>query len=147
MNLPSKECCENTDVSRIKFEERRSKAIFVNPERSKFVRIRIDGCAIPKGKAADWVLCKPGVGDIIIELKGRSVEHAVKQVSATVQEWAAKGWCCGKIGALIVTTQVPKATISQKVQLEFRRSYGCPIHIVSHNQEFTFEKLFSSFCR
>src|SRR5579862_4583819 len=78
------ECSKKTKVSRIKFEERGRIAIFVNPDRAVYLRVRIDDCEITTGSRADWLIRK-GDADVVLELKGRDVDHALDQVVATAR--------------------------------------------------------------
>jgi len=84
------ECIEATTDSRVKVSERGRKAIFLNPDNCNYSKVRVDGCVVKNAKAADWVVSKHAVGDIIVELKGRNVEHAVKQINATAALWTEK---------------------------------------------------------
>jgi hypothetical protein len=141
----SEECCEVTRVSKVKLEERGAKVVFLNSDNTEFVKIRVDGCVVANESAADWALVKRPIGDLLVELKGRNIELAVKQLTATMRLWRDNKLSCGgKIGALVVSRQVPKATIMQKVKLKFMSEFRCPIHVVSHNQEFIFERVLDS---
>jgi hypothetical protein len=52
--------------------------VFLNPERKPGRRIHMDRCLAPTGaKAADYVLSLHSVVDVIVELKGKNVDHAV----------------------------------------------------------------------
>jgi hypothetical protein len=53
-------------------------------------------------KVADYIVSKPGIVDVIVELKGTDVMAAVKQIEATIPPWLAHAKHSGKIGALIV---------------------------------------------
>jgi hypothetical protein len=131
-------------VSKVKLQERSSKVVFLNVEKVEFVKIQVDGCIVNDEIAADWVVAKSSVGDIFLELKGRNVEHAVQQVAATLRHWKNQNWFCGeKIAALIVSRQVPKASLVRKQLENFVKEFKCPLHVVSHNQEITFENVLS----
>lgn len=136
-------CIEETSDPKIKLEERGSKVIFLNEVRHPFRKIKVDGCVVQNQTAADWVVSKPPVGDLVLELKGRNVDHAIEQVTTTLRLWRSNNWCCGgQTAALIVSRQVPKGTLAQKAMKEFRREFGSKIKLVSHNQEFEFADLF-----
>jgi hypothetical protein len=47
------ECKHETRVSKIRFEERRRKAVFINPKNEAYFRIKIDGCEIVDGTRAE----------------------------------------------------------------------------------------------
>ncbi|HWT65581.1 MAG TPA: hypothetical protein VN151_05665 [Terracidiphilus sp.] len=58
-------------------------AIFLNPDHCPAERIRLDGCLIPRGQmAADFLISFIGVVDVIVELKGTDVRHALDQIEA-----------------------------------------------------------------
>lgn len=56
-------------------------------------------------KVADFIVCKPGLVDVIVELKGGKVIAAVEQIEQTIPLWRLHERCSGKIGALIVSSQ------------------------------------------
>ncbi len=117
----------------------------LNPEKDQVRRIRMDGCLTPAGSvAADWVVSKPAVVDVVVELKGRNVEHAVDQVEATVRFWSQhaeyeKGQI---IGAWILCTEYPKASLKVGRYRESFRARGRILLISTHNGE---ERPFTDF--
>ena len=50
---------------------------------------------------------KPGVVDVIVELKGKDIAHAVEQIIATLVRWKDASPLSKKIGGLIVFTRCP----------------------------------------
>jgi hypothetical protein len=144
MNLPA-HCCTTTNDSRIKVEQRGRKAIFVNEGKLTYVRVEVDGCVIKNAKAADFIVSRSDIGDVIIELKGRDVAEAVKQVEATAKYWVDNKHCNKKIAALIVSTQFPKtSTAVLRAKDRFRKTYGTPLHVVTKNYEGSVEAIFSA---
>jgi len=114
------ECEEETSVARIKVEELGRKATFVNDEGERYRKTRMDGCIVKNRLAADWVVSRENVGDAIIELKGKHVEHAVRQVRATAEFLARGGFREGRLAGLVVCSQFPKASTSvQRAQADF----------------------------
>jgi hypothetical protein len=59
---------------------------------------------------ADYILCKPGIADVIVELKGKDIDHAVKQILSTHALWKTIPSCSAKIGGLIVFTRSPQSS-------------------------------------
>jgi hypothetical protein len=103
----------------------------------------VDGCVIRGSLAADYVLSRLDCGDLIVELKGTSVEHAYKQIKATAKFWCENGLSCGRIAGVIICNQYPKIlTKKQHAQEQFKNICRGPLHIINRNQEFLFEKLF-----
>jgi hypothetical protein len=138
------ECKESTTDSRVQVSERGRKATFLNLKNDPFCKIQVDGCVVKHSLAADWVVSKNGVGDIIVELKGKNVEHAVKQVNATATLWTDEKLRVGKLAALIVSTQYPRAnTVMQKAQEAFAKKFKAPPHVVTKNNEYSFQKVLS----
>ena len=87
---------------------------------------------------------KNSTGDVVIELKGKNVEHAVMQVFATAQYWTNNGFVSGKLAGLIVCKRYPRASPSiQRAQDKFSKSFRGPLHIVTKNYEFKFKNVLS----
>lgn len=144
MNI-AEECKEFTSDVRITTSERGRKATFLNPEKHAHWKIRVDGCVVENALAADWVVAKIGLGDVVVELKGKDVEHATKQVHATAALWTREKLRQGRMAALIVATQYPRASTKvQKAKAAFAKRFGAPLHVVTHNAEYVFETVLSS---
>jgi hypothetical protein len=81
------ECTELTRVSKIKMGDKgsKNKAVVLNAKKILHHKIRADGCLIKNATAADWILTKPGVGHVIVELKGCDIDHAAHQITVTAQ--------------------------------------------------------------
>ncbi|WP_431322549.1 hypothetical protein [Rhizobium sp. YTU87027] len=136
---------DTTTVSNVKVEERGRKAVFVNPQNTIHHKIQMDGCVIKNSTCADWVVTKQGVGTVIVELKGKHIEHGAKQVEATAVFLRGIGYNMPKLAGLIVGNGYPKANSTlQKFQASFRKSFGGPLHVVTKNDDFVFEKVLSS---
>jgi hypothetical protein len=113
-------------------------------ENGRYCKIQVDGCVVKNALAADWVVSKQGIGDIIVELKGRNVEHAAKQINATATLWTDEKLRVGRLAALVVATQYPRAnTMMQKAQAAFAKKFNAPLHVVTKNNEYCFEKVLS----
>ena len=56
---------------------------------------------------ADYLVSKPGTADVIIELKGKDIKHAVMQITSTLVIWKKAPPFSNKIGGLIVFTRCP----------------------------------------
>lgn len=140
----AKECLLPRDRSKIKFEENSKSAVFQNPKRSEgLVPVKVDGCVAQSGTRADYVI-EDGRRAIVVELKGRDVEKAAKQVIATASQWVKDLKRSDEVAGLIVASRFPRA--SSKVQIrqdEFRRQYLNPLHVVCQNCEFEFDQVFT----
>jgi hypothetical protein len=92
-------------------------AVFRNPDGNKVLFVHADkrcrkglaGCDDcffeQNQKVADFIVCKPGLVDVVVELKGGKVITAVEQIEGTISVWRLHKYCSGKIGALIVSSQ------------------------------------------
>ena len=80
------ECLEFSDNrSLVKVEEKRSSILFENVSEKKVSLYNIDGCIIKSGQRCDKMLLIDDFSEChLIELKGRDVEHAMDQISATI---------------------------------------------------------------
>ena len=104
------DCIETVRDSKPKVEENGRKAIFLNPERVSIKKVRVDGCLIKEdGLKADYIVSKPEVIDVIVELKGKDIYHARDQILATLPFWRAYPSFSTKIAGLIVCTRSPLA--------------------------------------
>lgn len=138
------DCREITNVSKIKVEENQRKAVFLNDPRENYFRTKVDGCLVVHTLASDWVVSKPTVGDVVVELKGKDVNHAIKQIVSTLSYWKKEGLSNGKLAGLIVCTQYPKiSTTVQKAQELIAKDYKAPLHVVTKNYEYKLENVLS----
>lgn len=138
-------CVESMNVGKITVEENGKSATFLNKKREEFLKIRIDDCVIKSGKRADWLVEKiPENKAVIIELKGKKVKHALEQIEATVIFLKDRKYK-KKIAGLIVYRSCPDInTIMQIAKDKFLKKYAMRIHSVSKNEEYIFDKLFTS---
>lgn len=113
-------------------------AILLNGTKEKVRRIRMDKCLVPAGeRAADFVVSLPKTVDVIIELKGGNVDHAITQVEATRTFWQTHAeYERGQtISAWIVCTQYPKGSLKIGRYRENFRALGGILLISTHNGE------------
>ena len=137
-------CTRRKRVQKILIGENKSKAVFLNDERAWFEVTQVDGCLCKNELAADYAVTKGMVGTIIIELKGSDVPHAVEQVLASAAFWREHQPRCTSVAGLIVSRQRPSYSTSvQKAQRKFMKAFKGPLHVVSSNREYLFEKVLS----
>ena len=126
-------CREKVKHSKVKVEEGKRFAIFVNDAREMYYRVQVDKCLVHNALAADYVVTRPGTGSVVVELKGTDVDHGAKQVDAT----AALLLTCTEaaslkpIAGLIVCARYPQfdSTI-QRLQKQFAKKFQAPLHVV-----------------
>lgn len=138
------ECQETTRDSFIKVEQYGRKAVIINDSRQVHIRTRFDGCVVTNTLASDYIITRPSFGDVIIELKGKDVQHATKQVEATAAYWKENGYASSIMAALIVANQYPRVnTEIRKAQERFAKIYKKPLHVVTKNFRGRMEEIFS----
>jgi hypothetical protein len=91
------------------------KITFDNKTKEEYVKIKIDGGVIKNSedKKADYLLQKTNCGQIIIELKGKNLETAAKQIASTFNFLKNKTKYDNKTAILIVAKKSPKIGFAQ----------------------------------
>lgn len=145
--MHNENCSRELIVSKVKVEEKGKQAIFLNPTRTKVRKTQIDGCLIKQTTACDWLVVRDGAEGVLVELKGCDVAKAIEQIEATFVYLKSNGGLARKMAALIVCRNPPNhPSFSSKLLRAKNRlstAYKAPLHIVSGNYEFQFEKLLS----
>lgn len=137
-----KECQFKNKHRRVVVEEGKMKATFSNPHLRNYTITRFDGCVVQNSLGADFIVSLPDVCDLIVELKGRGVEHAMKQVAATAKYLTDNRHRNGKLAGLIVSRQYPKEnTIVQRGQIAFKRKFDARIQVCCGNREHDYDRL------
>lgn len=144
----AEDCTESLSHTRVKVDDERSRrwAVFLNPTRATIRKIRVDGCLVRRSVAADWIVSKANCVDVVVELKGRDVGHAIQQVGATLRFWSENAECKQKdhLAALIVCTQYPRDnTKIERARRQIAQEHQAPLHVKSRNLEYAFEALAS----
>ena len=136
------DCTDNSSDSRIKISECGRQAVFLNATRKAFRIVRADACLYTGVEAADWIVCGPE-GDVIVELKGCDVSHALDQVVNTMRMWRKDRDVAAKMVGLIVCSRVPRFDSKiQRAKLTVAKDFRTKLHVCSRNQEHEFSKLF-----
>ena len=143
----SNRCIEEIRHSKVKVHDPGTgmSAVLLNGERKMVRRIRMDGCLAPAGqRAADFVVSLAKSVDVIVELKGGDVNHAITQIESTRTFWQSHAeYEQGQIiGAWIVCTEYPRASLKIGRYRESFREDGGILLISTHNGE---ERAFSDF--
>jgi hypothetical protein len=101
-------CTEESNDSKITVKRDGRRATFDNAGRAIIKCIDLDRW-IPSNDTAkaDYIVSKPGVSDVIVELKGKEIAHAVEQIVTTLVKWKKAPPFSSKIGGLIVFTRCP----------------------------------------
>lgn len=135
-------CIEVTSVSNITVRDSGKCTNIVNDERVDHKRVQVDGCFDNEGLLADWIIERDNRA-IIIELKGRHVEHGANQIFATAEIWK-QSYPDAKFAGLIVGRQTPAANTSMQIKKrQFSKKYKGPLHVVKSNCNLVFDDIFS----
>jgi len=106
-------CTEDRGDSKITVKRDGRRATFDNQDRAKIKCIDLDRWIRSTDTLkADYVLAKPGVADVIVELKGKEIKHAAEQIVITLGKWKSAPPFSKKIGGLIVFTRCPMSAAS-----------------------------------
>jgi hypothetical protein len=83
------ECMEFHNRASLHISEYGVGATFLNPRREKLRKIKYDGCFNKDSgsRQADYIVGLTGLVDVITELKGSDISHAISQVEATLRTW------------------------------------------------------------
>ena len=102
-------CVEELNHSRVTVKAHGRAATFLNLNRAIIKKVDVERwLRATQGTRADYLVCKPGVVDVIVELKGKEILHAVEQIIATFTHWKQAPPCSEKIGALIIFSRSPE---------------------------------------
>jgi len=134
-------CTKSIAHKKIKLTDPGSKrfAVFVNANEHQHDKTQSDGCLMVGQTAADWILTKAKtLEQVIVELKGKDVDHACMQIIATAEYLREQGKLGTTVAGLIVCTEYPRNnTKIQRARVQFARNFKGPIHAVTKSKEFT----------
>lgn len=131
------ECYEEKDHkgATLVCEENGRKVIFKKPQGKKAQKIRVDGCCIRQATACDYLVLDWENRYHFVELKGSNVEHALKQLSATIPSFfkagsKAKFWCF-----IASTGSAPAATTGvQNKKAQIKKAWKNAVIAIRTNQ-------------
>lgn len=128
-------CIEEINHAKIKVEECKRKATFLNPDRHQYIRGRIDGCLIKEGIRADYLVSGEGK-TVIVELKGCNVSHACEQLMKAVAHENVKPFLVGKVGFLIICSRYPSDSTSvQRARERARKKFGAKLLVFTNERD------------
>jgi len=130
-------------MSKVKVEEHGKSAVFLNPNREKIHVTQIDQGLVENECAADFAVSKIGVGDVIVELKGKEVTKACEQIIATAKLLKNCKKQSTPIAGLIVCSRVPATdSKAQRLKSQFMQQHKAMLKICTSNREYSFEEFF-----
>lgn len=136
-------CRQSVAHSLVKVEDHGKSVIFSNSSHEEFFKTKVDDCLVKDEISADYVVSRIGIGDLIIEFKGRDVEHALDQIMATAGLVRQCEKPRGPLAGLVVCRQYPSFdTRVQKFIKRFATAYGGPVKIFTHKKTVDFPAMF-----
>jgi len=136
------ECTEVTYDSRVKVEENKRKAVFLNPLKKRYSVSKIDDCLIKEGVRADYLVSEVGNASVLVELKGCDVSHACEQLLTSAKHHAVKPLMQNRVGFLVICSKYPRFdTIVSKAKQKCMKEYKAGFHVVCKEREFDIEKV------
>lgn len=134
-------CEEIADNTKIILEENRSKICFINENRNKIRKIKIDGCVIKDERIrCDYLLILPNETELYVELKGGNVTHAVVQIEETIKAVSKDKQKQPKISFVIPIRNKLLGTDKQNIQKKFKKYYNSDLLFKNSPCEYNLEK-------
>ncbi len=119
----NEECIENLTYKEITLKEKKSKIIFLNPQKRRIAKIKIDGCEQFEGKKCDYLIKLKDnnyIEEHFVELKGHNVDYAVKQLENSIIKRGDNASDIRK--SYVITVRSPlAATEIQQLKLKHRK--------------------------
>ncbi|MCE2705660.1 MAG: hypothetical protein LW807_01095 [Proteobacteria bacterium] len=127
--------CKTSNSTSCEENKRQFKIIETSPEDRRYlIKIKVDGCMYTDKdmtKRCDYIFELQDKFSCFIELKGKDIKHAVEQLESSLKNIAVQG----KKYAFVVSSQVPKISISQKTILSFKKKYNAKFEIKNTRME------------
>jgi hypothetical protein len=138
----AKKCTTTKNHSRIKVEENRRKAVFLNPEREEHDVTEIDGCVVVEGPRCDFLVSDREKASVLVELKGADVRHACEQLLNSAVHADVKPLLHGQVGFLVICSKVPRFdSVVARAKQTCMKKHKAGLHIVCNQGEFDLEKV------
>ena len=132
-NRFKKGCCEFYNSNNIISCKESQNSLSFYCSGKQFYKIKIDGCEIIDNNVlkCDFMIIKNDEAiEIYIELKGSDIQHAIKQIMATIDSKGSKS--AAKYG-VVVATSIPPGTTLNKITKILGSKIG-PNNIIVKNQ-------------
>lgn len=133
-SLPAKDVAKVTE-SNIKFEENKSKIVFENKGNKTCYKINVDGGAVTDNELrCDKMLVDEALAAFYyVELKGENIEHAIKQLEASLKRPALTPVCAkSKTSIAVGKNHFPKtSTLIQRNVKLFKKAYDAKLEVLS----------------
>ena len=120
-------CITRNKNKRIVFQETRSKILFNNPKQLSTTQVKVDGCEITDGVRCDFLLIVNNK-EFFIELKGQDIEHAIVQLTRSIQTLGTNN----NKTAFIICTRSPMSSAKiQNLRIKFRKRLNSKLIVKS----------------
>lgn len=130
-------------ISKVKVEQHGKSAVFLNPDRQSIHVTELDKGMVDHQCIADFAVSKTGVGDVIVELKGKEVGRACEQIIAAATLLKSCRKTPSPIAGLIVCTRFPSSdTKAVRLKNQFMQKQKALLKICASNKEYSFEEFF-----
>lgn len=134
-------CTQTVSHSRVKVEENKRKAVFINDTRDEFKISEVDGCLIRQGVRCDKLVSKVGVASVLVELKGCDVSHACEQLFESAVHLSVKPLLEKSMGFLVICSRVPRFDgFVVKAKQRAAKQFKAGFHVVKNQGEFDIER-------
>lgn len=133
--------CNQTKTDKIVSVSENKRTFRVN-NKSLFTvnQVTVDGCYITSGLKCDYLfeIINQTINRVFyVELKGKNIEHGIKQLEATIHHCKSEHKSIPKL-CYIIASRVPKSsTSSQKLKKEFKRKNNIQLFIDTKIKEVT----------
>lgn len=131
-------CATKGNDSKVKFHENLSTMYVDNRKREAYTKIKIDGCDITTGNKCDDGIILHKTGEtLLVELKGSDIDHAVKQLSATLTNYALSRR--KNVKCFIISSNNPNSsTKTQLTKASFIKHTGVQLFIEKPNFTYSY---------
>jgi hypothetical protein len=137
--------CENCKADpRIVLQENKSKITFFNADRNEIRIIKIDGCVIKDNKTlrCDYGIIPCGEAEIYVELKGKGIEHGIKQIASTIKSLSSNPQKIRKLCFIVCSKVAPRANTGvQKSKSLFKKNFNAELKVNNTPEEYDLGKL------
>lgn len=128
-------CLEKVSHSKIKIEEMKRKAIFLNPNKVDYIKGKIDGCLVDDGIRADYFISGEGKS-VLVELKGCNIAHGCEQLFSAAEHKKVRPYLTGKLGFLMICSRFPSHDTSVQLAMsKAKRKYGAKFLVLTKERE------------
>lgn len=123
-------CIKTTNNKLIVFQENRSKLIVSNKFQIETTKVIVDGCELIDGIRCDFMLLAEDL-EYFIELKGQHIDHAIKQLIATINKLSINPKEIDKTSFVICTRSPINSASIQNYQVKFKKNFNSKLIVRS----------------